>query len=166
VLSETLRVLAKHDSITECEHKVNPIALMPVAKADLGKTLVFEEPDEENPDLSLLSGDSALEILGKISDSALSGKITGVDFSDRFNLRITYKNKYEIRFGAPRGFDEKLALVIKTVAHLEDPENGYSGAKGIIHASVIGETSFEPTGVTDDAPQGQDKPSDDTAKAN
>lgn len=162
VLSETLRVLAKHDSLSECAHKVNPIGLMPVERAELGKTLVFAEPDEENPDLSLLSGEDAFEMLKAISDSDLSGKITGIDFSDRFDIRVTYKNKYEICFGAPRGFDEKLALVIKTIAHLENPENGYSGAKGIIHASVIGETSFEPTGVTDDdSGQEQDEHTDD-----
>ena len=151
VLSETLRVLARYASLTECAHKVNHINLMPITEAEIGKTVVFEKPSEENANLSLLSSEDAFDILGKISASDLSGKITSIDFSDRFNIRITYKNKYEIRFGAPRGFDEKLALVIKTVAHLENPENGYSNAKGIIHASVIGETSFEPTGVLDEA---------------
>jgi hypothetical protein len=151
VLSETLRVLARYASLTECAHKVNHINLMPITEAEIGKTVVFEKPSEENIDLSLLSSADAFYILGKISASDLSGKITSIDFSDRFNIRITYKNKYEIRFGAPRGFEEKLALVIKTVAHLENPENGYSNAKGIIHASVIGETSFEPTGVLDEA---------------
>jgi hypothetical protein len=165
VLSETLRVLAKHDSLSECAHKVNPIGLMPVAEAELGKTVVFEKPDEENPDLSLLSGEDAFEILGKISESDISGKITGIDFSNRFDLRVTYKDKYEILFGAPRSFDEKLALVIKTIAHLENPKNGYSSAKGIIHASVVGETSFEPTGVTDDSvTPNTDKPEDGSAE--
>ena len=150
VLSETLRVLAKHDSLAECPPEIHPISLMPVEKAELGKTLVFEEPekDEEVP-LSRLSSEDAFSMLAEISGSSLSGNITGADLSDRFNIRFTYKDKYEIRFGAPRGFTEKLALVIKTIDYLETPENGYSNAKGIIHARVIGETSFEPTGAAE-----------------
>lgn len=153
LLSEKLRVLASFDSLAECAHlPVYPILLMPVKEAETGKTVVFEDNkgDEETPpDLSILDGEDAFEILTKISESPLSGTITHADISERFDLRFTYKDKYEIRFGAPRGFDEKLALVIKTIAYLENPENGYSQAKGIIHASVIGETSFEPTGAAE-----------------
>ena len=152
LLSEKLRVLARYESLSECAHlPVYPILLMPVKEAETGKTLVFEENegDEDTPpDLSVLDSGDAIEILTQISESDLSGTITHADISERFDLRFTYKDKYEIRFGAPREFSEKLALVIKTIAYLENPENGYSGAKGIIHASVIGETSFEPTGAT------------------
>lgn len=159
ILSETLRVLAKYDSPLD---NVYPILLMPVAKDELGKTLVFEEPkkDEQVP-LSRLSSEDAFSILSQISGSALSGTITHADLSNRFDLRFTYKDKYEIRFGAPRGFTEKLALVIKTIAYLENPENNYSSAKGIIHASVEGETSFEATGATDDAQTPEQTPTDD-----
>jgi len=166
VLSETLRVLAKYDSLAECAHlPVYPISLMPIAEAELSKTLVFEEQDEdEGPaDLSILSGEDAFDVLSQISGSALSGTITEADLSDRFDLRFTYKDKYEIRFGAPRGFKEKLALVIKTIAYLETPENNYSTAKGIIHASVIGETSFEPTGATDDATPPEQAPAEENS---
>ena len=155
LLSEKLRVLASFESLSECAHlPVYPILLMPVKEAEIGKTVVFEEngskDDKENPpDLSILDGEDALEILAMLSESALSGTITHADISERFDLRFTYRDKYEIRFGAPRGFSEKLALVIKTIAYLENPENGYSQAKGIIHASVIGETSFEPTGAAE-----------------
>jgi hypothetical protein len=156
VLSETLRVLARYDSLAECAHlSVYPILLMPIEKAEMGKTVVFESPEakEDEPvDVSVLSGEDALFMLKKISSSELSGTITHADLSDRFNIRFTYKDKYEIRFGAPRGFEDKLALVIKTIAYLEKPENGFSGAKGIIHARVDGETSFEPTGAANDAP--------------
>jgi hypothetical protein len=158
LLSEKLRVLASFESRDEFAHlPAYPILLMPVKEAEIGKTIVFEENgkrgDKENPpDLSILDGEDALDILTKISESALSGTITHADISERFDLRFTYKDKYEIRFGAPREFSEKLALVIKTIAYLENPENGYSQAKGIIHASVIGETSFEPTGAAEETP--------------
>lgn len=166
LLSEKLRVLARYESLSECAHlPVYPILLMPVKEAETGKTLVFEENegDEDTPpDLSVLDSGDAIEILTQISESELSGTITHADISERFDLRFTYKDKYEIRFGAPREFSEKLALVIKTIAYLENPENGYSGAKGIIHASVIGETSFEPTGATGEPapPEEQDKQED------
>ena len=170
LLSEKLRVLALCESREEFAHlPAYPILLMPVKEAETGKTVVFEENegDEETPpDLSILESGDAFEILTKISESALSGTITHADISERFDLRFTYKDKYEIRFGAPRGFDEKLALVIKTITYLENPENGYSQAKGIIHASVIGETSFEPTGATEETPpqdgqENEDKPEKD-----
>jgi hypothetical protein len=154
LLSETLRVLARYDSLSEFSHKVHPIKLMSIKEAEIGKTVVFEkrENTEENPAaLSQLSGEEALSLLCQISESKLSGTITLADLSNRFDLRFTYKDKYEIRFGATRDFEEKLALVIKTIAYLENPENGYAGAKGIIHASVKGETSFEPTGATENA---------------
>ena len=153
ILSETLRVLAKYDSPSEYAHlPVHPIFLMPIEKDELGKTIVFQEPEEdEEVPLSRLCAEDAFYILSQISESALSGTITHADLSNRFDLRFTYKDKYEIRFGAPRGFTEKLALVIKTIAYLENPENSYSAAKGIIHASVEGETSFEATGTADDA---------------
>ena len=147
LLSETLRVLARYDSLAECSHlPVHPISLAPIAEAEIGKTVVFEEGYEE-------IGKESISLLSQISASDLSGTITYADLSDRFNLRFTYKDKYDIRFGAPRGFADKLALVIKTIAYLENPENGYSTAKGIIHARVDGETSFEPTGATEDAEQ-------------
>ncbi len=163
LLSEKLRVLGVCESLAECAHlPVYPILLIPVKEAETGKAVVFEENkgDEDSPpDLSILDGEDAFEILTKISESELSGTITHADISERFDLRFTYRDKYEIRFGAPRGFDEKLALVIKTIAYLENPENGYSQAKGIIHASVIGETSFEPTGAAEGTtpPEEQDK---------
>ena len=154
ILSETLRVLDEYDSLAECaELKVYPISLMPIDKAELGKTLVFKENKDENgvSDVSVLSAEDAISMLSHISESDLSGTITEADLSDRFDIRLTYKNKYEIRFGAPRAFEDKLVLVMKTIAYLENPENGYASAKGIIYASVDGETSFEPTGVADDA---------------
>jgi hypothetical protein len=154
ILSETLRVLDEYDSLAECaELKVYPISLMPIDKAELGKTLVFEKNENEDgvKDVSVLSAEDAISMLSQISESDLSGTITQADLSDRFDIRLTYKNKYEIRFGAPRAFEDKLMLVMKTIAYLENPENGYSSAKGIIYASVDNETSFEPTGIADDA---------------
>lgn len=149
VLSETLRVLAEYDGIGQCrELGAYPISLVPIEEAIPGKTLVFAEGYEEN-------GKESIELLSKISASSLSGTITYADLSERFDLRFTYKDKYEIRFGAPRGFANKLALVEKTIAYLEDPENSYSTAKGIIHARVEGETSFEPTGSAAEEIPGQ-----------
>lgn len=164
ILSETLRVLAKYDSLSECKgFSVYPISLMPVEEAEVGKTLSFAENKDENgvADISVLSAEDALDMLSYLSGSALSGTITEADISDRFDLRFTYDDKYEIRFGSPRGFEDKLDLVIKTIAYLENPENGYSTAKGIIHASVDGETSFEPTGATEDAKPDSDEDEDD-----
>ena len=168
ILSQTLRVLAKYDSLAECAHlSVHPILLMPVAEAEIGKTLVFEKNEDENgeKDISVLSSEDAFALLSTLAESELSGKITGADLSDRFNIRFTYKDKYEIRFGAPRSFESKLALVIKTIAYLENPENSYSTAKGIIHARVDGETSFEPTGMIEGAqtPE-QPQPEDEVQK--
>ncbi len=187
LLSETLRALYDCMSLSECpDHwSIYPISLMPIEKVEIGKTVVFKDiPDEEEgkngstdtdsgeedgyegeeggsseSPISILPGEDALDMLSKISASPLSGTLTYADLSDRFDIRFTYKDKYEIRFGAPRGFEEKLELVIKTIAYLENPENELSSAKGIIHANVIGETSFESTGVADTPDE--DRPDDD-----
>lgn len=185
LLSETLRALYECASLSECpDHwSIYPIELMPIEKVEIGKTVVFkaipeveegkngsantdsgddeyegDESESSQSPISILPGEDAIDMLTKISSSPLSGTLTHADLSDRFDIRFTYKNKYEIRFGAPRGFDEKLELVIKTIAYLENPENEASSAKGIIHANVIGETSFESTGVAD-TPE-EDEPDD------
>ena len=62
LLSETLRVLARYDSLAECSHlPVHPISLAPIAEAEIGKTVVFEEGYEEigKESISLLSQISA-----------------------------------------------------------------------------------------------------------
>ncbi len=148
ILSETLRVLAEYPSLAECAHlSVYPIKLMPVESAKIGKTLTFAEGYEED-------GKECIGLLSQISDSELSGTITYADVSVRFDLRFTYKDKYEILFGAPKNFAGKLAMVIDTIEFLENPENNYSNAKGIIRANVGGETTFDPTGAID-PPEGE-----------
>ena len=141
VLSAGLRVLDEYSSPEESPHVgIAPIKLMPIESAELGKEITFTEENE---------GDRSeyISMLSAIHTSLLEGNVTSADISCRFDIRITYKDKYEIRFGSPKNFEKKLALVIDTVLFLEDPENNYSGAKGIIRANVDGETSFEPTGA-------------------
>jgi hypothetical protein len=141
ILSETQRMLAEYENPADFSHlPVYPIKLMPIEKAELGKTIVFAEGYEEN-------GKECISLLSQISDSELSGTITYADVSVRFDLRFTYKDKYEILFGAPKNFAKKLELVVETIAFLEDPANNYSQAKGIIRANVDGETTFDPTGA-------------------
>lgn len=145
VLSGKLRVLAEFELLGEMSSlSVAPISIPTVKEATMGKTVVFEKESEEN-------GKECIELLSLVEDSALAGCMTAADLSQRFDLRFTYKDKYEIRFGSPTKFESKLSLVIDTIKALEDPLNGYSTAKGIIHASVtnnsgVAETSFEPTG--------------------
>ncbi len=149
ILSETLRVLAEYPSLAECAHlNVYPIKLMPVESAKIGKTLVFAEGYEAD-------GEECIGLLSQISASELSGTITYADVSARFDLRFTYKDKYEILFGAPKNFAGKLALVIDTIEFLENPENNYSAAKGIIRANVEGETTFDPTGAIEQPEGGE-----------
>ena len=141
VLSAGLRVLDEYSSPEEAPHVgIAPIKLMPIESAELGKEITFTEENE---------GDRSeyVSMLSARHTSLLEGNVTSADISCRFDIRITYKDKYEIRFGSPKNFEKKLALVIDTVLFLEDPENNYSGAKGIIRANVDGETSFEPTGA-------------------
>ncbi len=144
VLSETLRVLEICPSKAEMSGlSVAEISLPTVKSAHLKQTLVFEETTSSY-------GEECIDILEEIAASPLSGTITYADLSEKFDLRVTYKDKYDIRFGSPRSLSQKLTLVAETIAYLEDPINRFSTAKGIIHASVIGETSFEATGALND----------------
>ena len=141
VLSSTLRVLDKYENKEDMAHmSIAPISISPISEAPLGKTIVFAEGFEDN-------GKECIQTLSAIAESTLLGTLTNADLSKRFDMRITYKDKYEIRFGSSKNFGKKLSLVIDTIAFLEDPANNYSGAKGIIRANVNGETSFEPTGA-------------------
>mgnify|MGYP003430844631 CR=1 FL=1 len=141
VLSETLRVLEICNSKAEFPtSSVAQISLPPVETAVLKKTLEFKED-------WVSYGKECIEILEAIAASGLSGTLTYADISEKFDLRVTYKDKYDIRFGSPYKLSEKLSLAVETIEYLEDPINRLSTAKGIIHASVIGETSFEATGA-------------------
>lgn len=141
VLSSTLRVLDKYASKEDMAHlSIAPISIVPVKEAPMGKTLVFAQGFEDE-------GNECIEILSEIAAGKLFGTITNADLSQRFDIRVTYQDKYEIRFGSSKNFTKKLSLVIDTITFLEDPANNYSGAKGIIRANVNGETSFEPTGA-------------------
>ena len=101
---------------------------------------MFKEEYEEYYD------GECIGVLSAIAESSLSGNITYADLSEKFNICVTYKDKYEIRLGSPKDIEEKLSLVSETITFLEDPINRFSTAKGIIHASIAGETSFEATG--------------------
>lgn len=144
VLSETLRVLEICHSQAELSGiSAAKIDLPAVKSATLRQTLAFE-------DETASYGEECIEILEAISASPLSGTLTYADLSEKFDLRVTYKDKYDIRFGSPKELSQKLSLVAETIDYLEDPINRFSTAKGIIHASVIGETSFEATGALND----------------
>ncbi len=142
VLSPTLRVLEIASSRAAATAKNAAMIILPPAKdAVLREELSFKESDESE----YYSGE-CIDILASIARSSISGNITYADLSEKFDLRVTYKDKYDIRFGSPTGLEEKLSLVSETIEFLEDPINRFSTAKGIIHASVTGETSFEATG--------------------
>lgn len=141
VLSAELRVLDEYARREDMPFSdISPIKIDHVSNAELGKVPVFEEEFRADA-LEYVS------FLTKINESPLAGCITSADFTLRFDIRMVYKDKYEIRFGSPENFEKKLSLVARTIAFLEDPANNYSGAKGIIRATVDGETSFEPTGA-------------------
>lgn len=141
ILSQTLRVLEIVSSRAEAVAKnAAQISLPPINDAVLREELSFKSDHTEYYD------GECIGVLSAIADSSLSGKITYADLSEKFNIRVTYKDKYEIRLGSPKDIEEKLTLVSETITFLEDPINRFSTAKGIIHASVAGETSFEATG--------------------
>lgn len=142
ILSGTLRVLEIANSRAEAASKgAAMIILPPVNDAILREELSFNETE----DPEYYSGE-CIGILSSIAASPISGNITYADLSEKFDLRVTYKDKYDIRFGSPKDLEEKLSLVSETIAFLEDPINRFSTAKGIIHASTVGEASFEATG--------------------
>ena len=141
ILSQTLRVLEivpnKAEAIAK---KAAQILLPPANDALLREELSFKEEYAEYYD------GECIGVLSAIAESYLSGNITYADLSEKFNICVTYKDKYEIRLGSPKDIEEKLSLVSETITFLEDPINRFSTAKGIIHASIAGETSFEATG--------------------
>lgn len=139
VLSKTLRLLSEYEKDADISFlTANKIFLPQIKEAELGKNVVFD---------NISDGQRAMEAISLIFASELAENITLSDVSEKFDIRFTYKNKYDIRFGSFKNISENLTLVINTVEYLEDHANGYQYVKGIIHASVPGETSFEATGT-------------------
>ncbi len=139
VLSGTLRVLTLFDNESEARAAAPCELLLPdISEAKIGSTVVFSDAYD---------GSRTTEAIEKILASSISEDITFFDAHEKFDIRFTYKDKYEVRFGAFGNIEENLPLVINTVAYLENEANGYALAAGIIHASTPGQTSFETTGT-------------------
>lgn len=139
VLSESLRVLSEYQSVDDISFaNIHEIHLPAVKDAAVGKKITFENAKD---------GKTVFDAIKTVFSSKISDGITGADLSEKFDMRFTYKDKYDIRFGSFKNIDVNISMVEETVEYLENPVNGYAYAKGILHARIPDETSFEPTGV-------------------
>ena len=139
VLSKSLRVLAEYQNVEDISFlNIHEIHLPVIKEASVGKKIIFENSKD---------GKIAFDAIETVFSSEISNDITSADLSEKFDMRFTYKDKYDIRFGSFKNIDINISMVKETIDYLENPLNGYAYAKGIIHARIPDETSFEPTGV-------------------
>ena len=99
VMSDKFRVLCLYGDV-EFENDPLNVALPDIKRAIVGQTIEFFDNSDFINDF--------LEVLGS---SQLTDEVTFVDFSDKYNLRVHYKDKYTICFGDLENINLKLQKV-------------------------------------------------------
>ncbi|MBQ0010336.1 MAG: FtsQ-type POTRA domain-containing protein [Ruminococcus sp.] len=99
---------------------------------------------ESREDLDFIRG-----ILGILEASDLAGSLTKVDLTEKFDVKILYKNLYTVVLGSYRDLESKLSLCIRTIRTLENDPN-LQNQTGILYYLDEERTSFLPTdGIRD-----------------
>ncbi len=130
VVSKELKVLCVLEGKEELESSYGPlipIKIPPIRNAVAGHTLVFM--DERDTDF-------IPELLYTIEVCKLRDKITSIDASVRFDIRLFYMDRLEIKLGNTEEFETKL-IFARQIAEkfkegttgtisVEDPEEGFA----------------------------------------
>ena len=130
VVSKELKVLCVLEGKEELESSYGPlipIKIPPIRNAVAGHTLVFM--DERDTDF-------IPELLYTLEVCKLRDKITSIDASVRFDIRLFYMDRLEIKLGNTEEFETKL-IFARQIAEkfkegttgtisVEDPEEGFA----------------------------------------
>lgn len=125
-LSEDLRVLERARSSFEFEKAGLCYADLPrVSRAVVGETIVLA-----GGSTSAFVG----ELLASLRDNGLETSVTGLNLSEKFDIRVTLEDKFVLVIGAPKDLDTKI-LTAKRIMEENDFEDG---GRFIIDVSVAG----------------------------
>ncbi len=115
VISESMRVLARYDSVDELEPGLRAVKLPAVSWAVVGHPLRFFDTSY----LSFLRS-----FLSEMEVADIYPQITSMDISNRFDLIITYEDRLEIFLGNDTYLTSNLSFVKSIVEKLDDDDIG------------------------------------------
>lgn len=121
VISSGLKVLALFDSESDLKSaeyysKLIKIELDDVKQVEVTKTLVFFD------DQSLRRSE---KVLATVEKSPLCEKITSLDMSELYDLKIIYDGRIDVYFGSHIDFEKKIVNVEKIIERHDEKAKGY-----------------------------------------
>ena len=126
LLSSDLRLMKRAASDEETASLVK-VAFRDLSRAFEGEKLQFHSENQY---------DYLRSVFSAVTGHELGGKITAIDVTDKFDIRLVYENRLVIRLGSFTGAVTKLTLAKEYIATLSET------AKGVIDASDTGVGSF------------------------
>lgn len=128
VLSGEMKVLEKKQSLSEEESSV----LVELRTGDISRCFVGENIQFYDSDTQSIIDD----IYGNVVDDGIEDKIRVIDMSDKFDIVLYYKDRFEIKMGNFDKIEQKLLFAIKIIEQL------YETDKGIIDVTNPREGSY------------------------
>lgn len=93
---------------------------------ELESVIVGELPRFANDDEQLMK--ETLEIIEKFRSHDIKSRLTGLDLSNRFEIKLEIDNSYDVYFGDMKSFDIKVKELVE-VLRIASEEYGYSGGQ-------------------------------------
>lgn len=115
VISESMRVLARYDTLDEIDDNLRAITLPSVSYAVVGHALQFFDSTY----IEFLSG-----FIDTMEESDIYSHITSMDLSNRFDLQLTYEERIHIYLGDSTYLASNLSFVKSIIAELDEDDAG------------------------------------------
>lgn len=115
VISESMRVLGRYDSVDDLEEGLRAVTLPAVSFAVVGHDLRFF-------DTSYLAFLRAFLLEMELSD--IYANVTAMDLSDRFDIVVTYADRLRIYLGDDTYLASNLSFVKSIIDKLDDDDEG------------------------------------------
>lgn len=121
VISSGLKVLAFFDSESELMaadyyDKIMRVELDEVKEVEVTKTVVFFDSESHR---------RSEKVLKTVAASPLYDKISSLDMSELYDLKLSYDSRIDVYFGSHIDFEKKLANVEKIIELHDDKVKGY-----------------------------------------
>ncbi|MBQ7982546.1 MAG: FtsQ-type POTRA domain-containing protein, partial [Clostridia bacterium] len=129
VISESMRVLARCDTVEELDPGLRRIMLPSVSYAVVGHELRFFDASY----LTFLTS-----FLDVIEASDIYSHVSAMDLSNRFDIVLSYDDRLEIELGDDENLETRLLFIKSTIEALEPDD------RGVIHIVDNKQAIFSP----------------------
>ena len=123
---------------TEKEEGLTVRGMTRLVLPELNSAIVGEYPGFASGDEHLMT--ETLKIIDAVRTHSIKERLTYLDLSNRFEIKMTVDGAYDINFGDMEGYEDKLKLIVETIS--VEKEKGYSG--GEISIGSSGELYWRP----------------------